>query len=84
MTTIILRKVWGDLAYHKVRSLLAALSIAAGVFGAGAGPWPGALGVMRACIEQDKLPSRPADLTFRGAALGTSLDFHYSVTGVIL
>ena len=44
----------------------------------------GALDVMRAYIEQDKLASRPADLTFRGAALGTPLDFYYSVTGVIL
>ena len=46
MATIILRKVWGDLGYHKARTLLAVLSIAAGVFAMGLAF--GALGAMRA------------------------------------
>ena len=67
MTILILRKVWGDLAHNKARTLLAVLSIAAGVFAVGLAF--GALGVMRAYIEQDKLATKPADLTFRAGAL---------------
>lgn len=39
MTTIILRKVWGDLTHNKARSLLAVLSIAVGAL-ALASLWP--------------------------------------------
>ena len=34
--SVIWNKVWSDLWYHKVRTLLAVLSVAAGVFGLGA------------------------------------------------
>ncbi len=46
MTTLIFRKVLGDLAHNKVRTLLAVLSITAGVFAVGLAF--GALGVLRA------------------------------------
>jgi len=97
MATIILRKVWGDLVYHKARALLAVLSIAAGVFAVGLAF--GALGVLRAvgttatgivevfCGEGILLGVLSwlfaLPLSYP-AALGTPLDFHYSVTGVIL
>jgi hypothetical protein len=108
MATLIFRKVLGDLARNKARTLLAVLSIAAGVFAVGLAF--GALGVLRAigttatgivevfCGEGILLGvlswlfalplSYPAARVFSdavgNAAFGTPLDFHYSVTGVIL
>jgi putative ABC transport system permease protein len=81
MATLIFRKIWGDLAHNKARTLLAVLSIAAGVFALGLAF--GALGVMRARIEQDKLASRPTDLTFRAWALGQET-FHQDLVDAAL
>ena len=81
MTTIILRKVWGDLTHHKARSLLAVLSIAVGVLALGLAF--GALGAMHAAIEQDELVSRPAHLTFRGAPAG-QVTFHQDLIDTAL
>jgi ABC-type lipoprotein release transport system permease subunit len=80
MTTPILRKVWGDLARNKARTLLAVLSIAAGVFALGL-----AFGALRGHAglhQQDE--ARVFSDAVGNAALGTLLDFHYSATGVIL
>jgi hypothetical protein len=68
MTTPILRKVWGDLARNKARTLLAVLSIAAGVFALGL-----AFGALRGHAglhQQDK--ARVFSDAVGNAAFGTS------------
>jgi len=105
MTTLIFRKVLGDLAHNKVRTLLAVLSITAGVFAVGLvfdvlhAIGTTATGIVEVFCGEGillgvlswlfALPlSYPAARVFSdavgNAALGTPLDFHYSVTGVIL
>ena len=63
---IIWFKVWRDLAHHKLRTLLAALSIATGIFAFGLAL--GARDLTHILIAEDKLATNPAQLTFRGDA----------------
>lgn len=65
---VIWRKLWRDIAHSKARTLLAVLSIAAGVFALGLAL--GALDVMQALIDADDRATRPAHITFRGGAFG--------------
>lgn len=67
---MIWRKVWRDLALkgNRARTLLAVLSIAAGVFAVGLAL--GANGVMHARLEADRQATQPAHITFRGGTFG--------------
>jgi putative ABC transport system permease protein len=65
---VIWRKVWRDLAHNKARTVLAALSIAAGVFALGL--TVGARRVMDVYLGREKEVSRPAHITFKGDRLG--------------
>jgi putative ABC transport system permease protein len=65
---VIWRKVWRDLAHNKARTVLAVLSIAAGVFALGL--TVGARRVMDVYLAREKGVSRPANVTFKGDRLG--------------
>ena len=65
---VIWHKVWRDLAHNKVRTALAVLSIATGVFALGL--VFGMHGLIDAHLAQESEVSRPANLTFRGERLG--------------
>jgi putative ABC transport system permease protein len=65
---VIWYKVWRDLAHNKVRTALAVLSIATGVFALGL--VFGMHGLMDAHLAQEDEVGRPANLTFRGERLG--------------
>ena len=65
---VIWHKVWRDLAHNKVRTALAVLSIATGVFALGL--VFGMRGLMETHLAQEDEVSQPAHLTFRGERLG--------------
>lgn len=65
---ILWRKIWRDLTGSKLRTLLAALSMAAGLFAVGLSL--GAREITRTRIRADINQTHPADLTFRGGAFG--------------
>ena len=65
---VIWHKVWRDLAHNKVRTALAALSIAVGVFALGL--TVGARGVMDVYLAREKGISQPANVIFKGDRLG--------------
>ncbi len=77
---VIWRKVWRDLACNKLRTLLAACSIAAGVFALGLAV--GARELTQRAIAEDKQSTRPAQIAFRGGAWGAATFDHAVVQAI--
>jgi hypothetical protein len=78
---VVWHKIWRDLARNKARTLLAALSIAAGVLTFGLAF--GAHDVMQARIAEDGRTTMPAHITFRGGTFGRTTFDQETVEAVL-